>query len=158
MVNIKNNEKKFIKNEFEQNQFVQSIKINKNIFINFLKSCGENDIEELLKKEDFSFIQKIITNYSFESDEERDRIRVGFWAFFASYMMNLLGGKLIIAGKNDYNPNTPLLVDYGNSTDKKGNKKWIAISFDSWFNTILRDEFIGTLNETIEYIQRRYLI
>ena len=57
MVNIKNNEKKFIKNEFEQNQFVQSIKINNNIFINFLKSCGENDIEELLKKEDFSFIQ-----------------------------------------------------------------------------------------------------
>ena len=79
-------------------------------------------------------IEKYYENeFLYETIDEQEKLRLGFWAFFSKLLIEELGGELQIALKNDYSEGTPQLINYGNRFDKKGKRKWIGISFNFLF-------------------------
>ncbi|PAM94913.1 hypothetical protein B4N84_10740 [Flavobacterium sp. IR1] len=89
-----------------------------------------------------------------ETIDEQQKLRLAFWSFFAKLLIRELGGELQIAPKNDYSEGTPQLINYGNRFDKKGKRKWIGISFNSWLESHISKKNLvslkGKVNKLIE--------
>lgn len=144
----------------KNNEDLENFIINTDKYISFL-------IEELSKK-GFDSLNKnplyIIDDiekfyqlyYKSYNEFDRRKLRYSFWAFFAKLLIDKLGGKLQIAPKSDYCSGTPQLIDFGNRFDKKGKKKWMGIGFDSWFNGIIENKLLGSLDGTVKHIIEYY--
>lgn len=145
-----------LKNKKELKVFIERSPFYIDIFIGELNKNGiEGAFEVLINKVDQ--IQYFIENkYEKYPQEEQDLIRQGFWAFFNKLLMDKLGGELIVTPKDVYCSGTPMLINYGNLYDKKGEKKWNGIPVDSWLNSILLGKFLGTLDSTVSYIINKY--
>jgi hypothetical protein len=139
-----------LKNKKELKEFID----NRDKYINYLifelNKYGISVINRADYHDKIDEIQKFYENEFLKRDiDVQTKLRLGFWAFFSEMVMNKLGGELIIASPSDYSAGTPQLINYGNKYDKKGEKKWIGIAFDSWLNTLLLGRLFGTLNETV---------
>lgn len=146
-----------LKNKKELEKFVANMDFYIDDLLKYLNEYGlkGTSLEDFSEKNDS--IQEFIENtYASMNDENKEKLRLGFWAFFIKLLINKLGGELILASKNDYCTGTPLLINYGNRFDKKGKRKWIAIGVDSWFNVITNKKMLGTLKGTVEHLIEQY--
>jgi hypothetical protein len=137
-------------NKSQLKKFIKNQDININFLMIFLQEKGliGSRFEDFTSQIDE--IQNIYEIHFMNEDiETQNSLRLAFWAFFSKLLIIKLGGELRIAPKNDYCEGTPQLINYGNKFNKKGEKKWIGIGFDSWLNTLLSKRLFGTLNETI---------
>lgn len=146
MITLKNKKDllKFIRN---QDKYIE----------NFTKILNENgikgDYDNLLEKIDLiqCFLENSVVNLS---ADKQDDFRLGFWAFCSKLLMDRLGGDLKIA--SDYAAGTPQLINYGNKYDKNGKKKWIGISFNSWFEAHLKKNNLVSLRGKIDNLIKDY--
>ncbi|MDR2122641.1 MAG: hypothetical protein LBP34_05890 [Flavobacteriaceae bacterium] len=126
-------------------------------FIGELKKNGieGNTLDEYEKKiDEIEYFLK--DSFSQYSEQKKYHIRLSFWAFFLHLLMNHLGGSVKLAPKNDYCEGTPQLVDFGFKYDKKGRKKWMAIGVDSWFNGVIEEKLLGSLQDTYNHVIKFY--
>lgn len=148
MITLKN--KKDLLNFIEnQDNYIES-------FIDILNENGiEGNYDDLIEKVDLiqQFLENNMLNFSLE---KQDDFRLGFWAFFSKLLMDRLGGDLIIATDSDYAAGTPQLINFGNRYGKNGKKKWIGISFDSWFESHLKKNNLVSLKGKIEKLIEDY--
>jgi len=146
-----------LKNKRELEEFINSRNDHIDYLIKELSNFGVNGNYISDYQDKIDEIQKFYEEEFLKKDlEVQDKLRFGFWAFFSLLIMEKLGGELKIASSSDYSEGTPQLVNYGNRFDKKGKKKWIGISFDSWLNTLLKGKLFGTLNETVNSLITDY--
>jgi hypothetical protein len=142
-----------LKNKKELKEFID----NRTEYIDYLiielnnyKICGVNrsDYQDRIDE-----IQEFYENEFLKKDTNvQIKLRLGFWAFFSELVMDKLGGELIIAPPSDYAAGTPQLINYGNKYNKKGKRKWIGISFDSWLESHLLKKNNFTLGEKVKML------
>ncbi|WP_221412303.1 hypothetical protein, partial [Dysgonomonas sp. 511] len=99
------------------------------------------------------FYKNYFTTYS---QDEQDILQQAFWAFCAKLLMDKLGGELVLGTKTDYGTGTPIYINYGNLYDKKGKKKWMGITFDTWFEKFTFGKSHTTLQIIITGILEQY--
>ncbi|EKB54080.1 hypothetical protein [Bergeyella zoohelcum] len=141
------NNKKELQDFIEKKDFYIDFLIKKLNECNIKGNCiddFENRIDEIE-----NFYQ---TYYSKFNEEERKLLQLSFWAFFSKILINKLGGKLQIAPKSDYCAGTPQLIDFGNRYNKNGKRQWMGIGFDSWFNGVVQDKLLGSLDGTVKHV------
>ncbi|MRJ09001.1 hypothetical protein EQP59_02820 [Ornithobacterium rhinotracheale] len=139
------------------NRELQSFIEKKDFYIDFLieklnkfniKGNSIDDFENRIDEIE-NFYHNYYSNFN---EEERKLLQLSFWAFFSTILINKLGGKLQIAPKSDYCAGTPQLVDFGNRYNKNGKRQWIGIGFDSWFNGVVQDKLLGSLDGTVKHV------
>lgn len=145
-----------LRNKKELNSFVEKIPEYVNILFQELdtsNSIGKNN--EIFDRIDD--VQRFYeNNFKDYPEDKQNLLQISFWAFCAKILMDKLGGELVLGTKSDYGTGTPIYINYGNLYDKKGKKKWIGITFDTWFKTYTFSSHYLTLKELIESIIKKY--
>ena len=144
----------------KSNKDLENFILNTDNYISFLIQELSKKGFECLDKNPLHIIDDIEkfykSYYQFYNENDKCKLRYSFWAFFGKLLINNLGGKLQIAPKSDYCSGTPQLIDFGNRFDKKNKKKWLGIGFDSWFNGIIENKLLGSLDGTVKHIIEYY--
>ncbi len=145
-----------LKNKKELNAFIEEIPQYVDFLVGKLNEKGfigdfayfEKNIDDIQ-----NFYKQYFLTYS---QEEQDILQQAFWAFFSKLLMDKLGGELVLGTKSDYGTGTPIYINYGNLYDKKGKKKWMGITFDTWFDTFTFGSYFSTLEKIIDTIIKKY--
>jgi hypothetical protein len=141
-----------LKNKKELNEFILNSEKYVGLLIKELNVTGiSGDYETIKHKIDDiqDFYSKRYMDYP---DEMQIQLRLAFWAFFGKILTEKVGGEWHIASKTDYAEGTPQLVDYG-----RNGKRWrVALSVDSWLNTLLKGKLTKSLNDKLISIEKDF--